>query len=262
MKRLFLSSPTSNVPPYRTIVVVHGFGFDVADPAHDPNIKFSPQFQKIFVGRGVQGFNYYSVPFGIKHLWRSWKHGRFNRYRYAWDLAEEAGVKLRQYINTRFLSGSGEVDLVGHSLGARVIASALDGKDTPPVNRVLLLNGAEHVSRYVRLLDRLKDGIIRPEFLNISVQTDDVLHKLGSLMSPGRFYESCIGQSGLMGCPINKRWMDIQLDNPYHQEIGKEFGWTLRGDNPGAYGDHWYSFKHDGNWDLYRKWLDGSLRIG
>lgn len=243
--------------PVRPIVVVHGFGYDPNSSGKDnPGETFVPLFQGMFPDREVKGFYYYSVPPGVGGVVRSWLHGRWNRYRYAWDLAGEAGISLRK--DLFYFGRQGGCDVIAHSLGSRVVASAFDSPEPLPVRRVLLLNGAEHISTYKRVLER--PGTRNTEFMNVCVKTDDVLRIMGGLFSPGRIYERCVGQVGL-GRYAPNRWIDMPLDDPEVATWGLWQGWLLRGDNPHHLGDHWYSFKFLGNRPLYKAWLNDKLLI-
>ncbi len=248
-------------PHTRPILVVHGFGYDPwGTVANSPQLSFVPQFSdRIFPGYHVIGHNYYSAPAGVCGVVNSWLAGRWNRYRHAWDLAEAEGLKLRKYIDAM----GEQVDIVCHSLGARVVASAFsqDYEDLfeGKVRRVILLNGAEHVSRWAEVLRRPR--LKQTQFLNICVKEDDVLAKLGSVLSPGRFHAPCVGQTGL-GAAAPDRWIDVCLDDPETKAAARRLaGYDLRGDNPSSYGDHNYSFKWKGNWPLYRDWIAGRWRI-
>lgn len=231
-------------------IVVHGFMYDPDDigGCNDPQ-KFFSDIRKV-VGRPVEGFSYYSVPFGFKftqpfkssyqfcRAWLgSWLNGYVHPYRYAWSQAEKAGWRLAKQLEKE----QEPVNLLCHSLGSRVVITAL--KYVPhKVNKVIILNGAELV--------RNSTGLQKTNIFNIVVSTDDVLKILGERFS-GDKNGKTIGQYGVPG------WDNIVLDDISTQEYYlKEYGWVIKGDNPKSYWDHWYSYRFEGNHKLIQHFLE------
>jgi hypothetical protein len=237
------------------VLLVHGFGYDPrASSLDNPHgaeraLATFPRWRRDLVPEGFQGvgFGWYSAPPGARHVLRSWRHGRWNRYRYAWDLAGAAGRTLASMI----VGLDVPVNILCHSLGSRVVIEAFRNASGLPVSNVVFMNGAEfaapayhcaRANRHVR-------------FVNLVVKADDVLSKLDTLFAPVSDLGSPIGLTGL-GIP-EPNWIDIDLDDEESQARGARRGWHLQGDNPEQYADHWYTFRHPGNHGLIRAALAG-----
>ncbi len=250
------SYPDPGLGPGAGVIAVHGFGFDPRKPVghkDNPETRLYPLWRRM-LEREVTGYAWYSVPPGVGRLWEAWTSSRWdrinwNRYYYAWHLAHAEAPRLCERVST----AGGPVDLICHSLGSRVVLSALE-HGCHNVRRVILLDGAEHCR------DAFKVARARPEveFLNIVVRTDGVLRWLGSLLSPRIGWHTTIGQRGL-GRDAPANWLEIVLDDRDWQDWGRTKGWVLRGNNRWSLGDHWYSYEWRGNWPLYRQFLKGSL---
>lgn len=241
------------------VIAVHGFMYDPADKggSNDP----APFFDEMsgITGRPVVGFPWYSAPFGLRaarplhslfqttRSWlASWAKGKLDPYKLAWSLALRAGDDLV----IKILNTPGPVDLVGHSLGARVVLRALPQLPEGKVRRVILFNGAE-LCRNAYEPVALTDAAI----LNIAVRRDQVLKLLGSRFS-GDGAGDCVGRVGLVNPPGH--WRDVFIDKAgVRARALQRRGWTLRGDAPGDFLDHSESYRFAGNADLVRAWLAG-----
>jgi hypothetical protein len=241
--------------------MVHGFRYHSAsvdtDNAH--RSTFPHWRTDIIPERHAIGYAWWSCPGGtfspLRHgisIADAWRHGRWNTYGRAWDLAAAAGEML-----ARALAGlpGPAIDMLAHSLGSRVVLAALRANPDLPVRQVVLLNGAE-LARTA-----LATALIRKDvqFINAVVETDDVLRLFGSMFEPDHLYARCAGQVGL-GKEAPANWRDLHLDDPAFQAWAAKQGWDdVRGDNPRRILDHWYTHKHPGNWPLIRAALDGRL---
>ena len=225
------------------LVFVHGFQYDPREPGPDhPEHTTYPLWRAMLEDRGDKTLPF--VWFSNPSRMDAWKHRRWNRYRWAWDLAEEAGRRLR---NT--LSSSEPVDIVCHSLGSRVVMQAL--RLGLRADKVLILNGAEYSSTG-EAVARMP-GVTR--FYNVVVREDDVLNKLARFAPGwgGKFMGNCGAFSHL------PNWQDLRLGNSLLLET---WAWehnlaVPEGDNPRRVSDHWYSFKNEENWPLYRAVFNG-----
>ena len=250
--RLLRRDPLGGVP----VVLVHGFGYDPWARGDDNPHVVGPLGQASTFGlwrrdlvpaRAAIGLGWYSVPVGWRGLWGAWRHRRWNRYRWAWDLAEQAGTVLAVLLRRL----DGPVDILCHSLGSRVVIAALGADTALPVKNVVFMNGAEfavpaafraRASRQVR-------------FVNLVVKADDVLAKLDTAFAPVSRQGPPIGLAGLGARPNN--WIDVALDDPQVQRWGATRGWHLAGDNPKQWADHWYTYRQPGNHGLIRAALNG-----
>ncbi|MGF1560773.1 MAG: hypothetical protein ACFB3T_01190 [Geminicoccaceae bacterium] len=251
-----------------TLIMVHGFNFDPFERGGDNPHRnlfaelWRPQLAEIApIRRGewdVFAFGWYSGEVREAEGWAgAWMNGRFNPYRWAWDLAENAGGVLADLIGWGPEDDPArtypEIMVMAHSLGSRVALEALHQLPPHRVSRVLLLNGAEYAQTA-----KVVAAYTRADVMNIHVRTDDVLDKLGETFAPERFMAAVVGRDGIRQPPPH--WVDVQLDSPDTQTYGRRFGLELEGDDPREYSDHWYSYKHVPNWRLYRAFLAGHWR--
>ena len=227
------------------VFMVHGFNYDPQATTRDNPFNYTFPLWEKMIGRPARyPHAWFSVPLTARNIWRAWRAGRWNRYRYAWDLAGDEAININP---------PDPCDMVCHSLGTRVVLTALLTRALP-VRRVLLLNGAEYASRGLAVARRRPDI----EFFNIVVPGDDVLNTLGRF-APG-FGGAFVGNAGVKDAPAN--WRDIRLDNPRVKAWAFNRGYTpvghnLAGDSPRKVGDHWFTFENRGNWPLYRAILAG-----
>jgi hypothetical protein len=234
-------------------MLVHGFGYDPNSPNRDnPDVYTFPRWEEI-VGKDTYRYGWYSVPFGFLSLLGAWMNKRWNRYRYAWDLAEKESAMFRE---TMFSLGSKEkVNILCHSLGSRLVLNSLDDDAdlSMYVGKVLILGGADS-ARHARKVGKKQPNI---EFYSTVVPEDDVLHKLGRF-APG-FTGKILGQAGI-ATPL-PNWTPLPLDNViWRTMMEKKHGWyEMSGDNPAKVADHWYVFENEHNWPLYRSILAGSF---
>ena len=198
---------------------------------------------------GAIGFGWYSVPFGFCGVLKSWRHGRYNSYRWAYDLAAEASLALARMI----LACERPCNILCHSLGSSVVLRAMESDNALPVSNVVFMNGAELSSRAYSVAKACP----HTRFVNLIVREDDVLRLLGSVAIPdGKLYSAVIGRNGLDGKSLSN-WVSVVLDHAEVQDWGLDHGWQLCGDNPDSIGDHWYTYKHKGNHGLIRAALGG-----
>ena len=238
--------------PGPAVVLVHGYSFDPTRPGADN--PFETQFmewKRALGDRRYVEFGWYSAPRTARGILDAWRNGHATTYGRAWSLAEQAGGLLAAILN----EASGPVSIVAHSLGTRVACEALNRTLPGKVGRVLFWNGAEYVRNARRT------AIARPDilFLNVAARCDDVLERLGDVFAPGS--GRCVGNDGLApDAPAN--WTDVFLDDSASRDWAAATGASLRGDDPRSIGDHRESFRHRGNWPLYRAFLDGAGIFG
>ncbi len=233
------------------VILVHGFHYDpwaldydnphFVGPLGDVS-TFGLWKRNLVPDRNSIGFGWYSLPRGF-HSWiKAWIHRRYNPYRYSFDLAWEAGGVLASMI-----SEIGEVDVLCHSLGSRVVLAALDQVKDLPMRNLVIMNGAELAIDGERVAKKNPQANIT----NLVVRSDRVLKHVGAIFAPkGGLYEFTLGQRPLKNAPPN--WKDVDLDHLGTQAWGRKKGWDLQGNNPDSIGDHWFTYKHPGNRGLIR----------
>lgn len=242
----------------RPLIAVHGFMYDPKDQGGSNSPEWFFADMEGIAGREVVGFSWYSAPFGfrlaqpVKSVFQtakawvaSWGAGSLHPYRHAWKLAVKAADDLVALIE----SVQGPVDIVAHSLGARVVLTALPSV-SPKVRRVVFFNGAE-LSKNARPLAALTSA----QFLNICVSSDRVLSLLGANFS-GDGDAPCLGSAGLLPPPL-ANWRDLVIDDPAVQARARARGWRLRGNDPKSFMDHGEAYRFAGNSRLVQAWLDG-----
>jgi len=237
---LSIESPNAN-----TVIMVHGFRYDTKSKGkNNPHLSTFPHWRENILSRtSAFGFGWWSCPGGLmlpNSIRKSILAGRWNTYRYAWDLAEEAGRGLAKII----IQFPHPVTLLCHSLGSRVVLGAVESDLALPVKRVVLLNGAELNGTALRIA-RKRQHI---KFFNLVVKEDEVLKKFGERFAPEDGV--CIGRVGL-GSEAPQNWVDLDLDSLVFKTWASSQGWPdVQGDNPSGYFDHWWTHKHEGNWPL------------
>jgi pimeloyl-ACP methyl ester carboxylesterase len=203
---------------------VHGFQYEPQAPnkEDDPRHILYPRWSRELREVGdFEGYEWYSYP----KTWDAWckaaEEGYPIRYYAAWDKAETKaawGVIGR----VRGLSQTyGKVNLIGHSLGTRVILCAIEQCPDLPINKVVLLSGADTVKHAESV--RVKCPV-----LNVIVEEDDVLGYLGRWFSPELGPEATIGRNEVKG---------------FHN-------WRPEGAD-----DHWDAWRTSSYWEKYREFL-------
>lgn len=209
-------------------LLIHGYNWDI--DTEDPEYK-QYWFWRLFATEPAIPYNWQSSP-----TWRdSWRNGRVHRYHRAWDMAADVGLVLRQDL----LKRKEPVNIICHSLGARVVLQALKTSESLPVKRVLIFNGSES-SRNASHICCLQPNI---EFYSVVVKADGVLRWFGGLGTPGKFYENVIGLHGVKGNDVN--WHDLFLG--------------AAGDFPGWGSDHNWSWRNPANIPIWKEVLAGKF---
>ena len=235
----------------KIVVMVNGFDYDPTEKGDDnPHRTLFEDWSRRVSAEDEEwrcfGFGWYSAELEPQSWLGSLIRGHWNPYRWGWELSEKAGGILAGVIHSHLrVEPQSEICIIAHSMGARVALCALGQLETGCVRRTLLLNGSEY-SQTARRIARYTECSV----LNVVVEADDVLGKLGRVFAPEAFIEAVVGQAGLLDPPDN--WLDIRLDDEATRDRAKESGYAdLQGDNPDRIADHWYSYTHDPNWGLF-----------
>jgi hypothetical protein len=263
-------APSALKPVSRpSVILINGFNFNPSlDNDDNPHRglftkRWLPHLMHLpHIARGnadLLGFGWFSAELKISSWVRAWLNGRYNPYRWGWDLAKKAAGVLSLVIgwdpgldDPRHLQPQlPPVDIIAHSLGVRVALAALRQVQPHRIRRVLLLNGAEY-SQTARVVAAYSQA----EVLNVVVQDDDVLALLGRAFAPEHFIAKVVGRDGIIGPP--RHWADVTLDDPQVQARAASAGWPdLEGNCPNQRSDHWYSYEHAPNWALFKSFLSG-----
>ena len=176
------------------VILIHGYRYSPARAADDPNRlmfalhparpgrKFVSWPARLgFRARGLAdglclGFAWPAAPVDQGGPWA----GRFAR---AYAAAGRAGTALARLLETiDRLSPGRAVDLIGHSLGARVALSAAAGMEGGRLGQVILLGGAEWDGRAVDALSA--PGAAGARVYNVTSRENDLYDWLFTRFGP------------------------------------------------------------------------------
>lgn len=151
------------------------------------------------------------------------------------------------------LSPGRALDVVGHSLGARVALAALPHAAPAHFQRLILLAGAETRNLARQAMQSAAGRAV--EVINVTTRENDVFDALFEwLIHAGR--GTSIGQ-GLTDAPAN--WRDMWLDRPETLGALARMGHTVAP----AVGrvSHWSPYLRPGVFSVYRALLSGALPL-
>ncbi len=203
------------------VVLIHGFRYDPARPGNDPHrglfstdpgrgntrirswpggLGFSGDRDGLCIGFGWPACTASPGTIAVR--------GRTS-FAAVYDAAPEYGRMLARLI--RFIQESAPgrpVDILAHSLGARVALSSLPHLNRAP-GRMVLLGAAEFEVNARAFLAALP-GTDRPEIYNVTGRFNDIYDALFEVAAPRRGVR---GRS--LGCGLRGEepgWLDIQID--------------------------------------------------
>jgi hypothetical protein len=169
--------------------------------------------------------------------------------------AAAAGAALAEMAATvAQIDAARALDVIGHSMGARVALAALHHAKPGHLRRLILLAAAE--TRGPALTAARSPAGQAAQIINVTTRENDLfdfLYEWG--VAGGR--DTAIGQG--LGCALNN-WTHLQLDAASHLRALARLGYGLP--SPPARICHWSPYIRPGTFSLYRAVLDGSLDIG
>ncbi|GAB4264991.1 MAG: hypothetical protein Kow0013_12680 [Pararhodobacter sp.] len=245
-------------PGVPVVILVHGRGYDPSVPARDPHrLIFAP---RAWHGRSRHvswprrlGF---ALPGPRQPLGLCLAFGWFSTGD-VWSAtgrADGAAPMLARLVQIiRRADPARRVDLIGHSLGARVILGALPLLAAGMVDRVLLLAGADFLHRAKRALDSPAGR--SAEIFNITTRENDLYDFLFERAHAPFGGERALGH-GLPGAP---NWLDLQLDHPATEAALRRLGLPLAA--PRARICHWSVYLRPGVFRLYRRLIHDRARL-
>ncbi|SMX43321.1 alpha/beta hydrolase [Actibacterium lipolyticum] len=234
------------------IVLIHGFKFSPFQESRSPHehiLSLSPKpknrraiswptelgFTDLHPNEGL------CISFGWDasgHIWRACAN------------AEHAGKALAQLtaIISQLRPGQ-RVDVMTHSLGARVTLSGMAQMPPRALRRVVLMTPAEMTSRARAALDTPAGQCA--EFLNITSRENDLYDLMfEGLVAPHRPGDRALGQGGFSK---RRNWLDLQIDHPDTLEGLARIGLHIA--PPSRRVCHWSPYLRPGMFDLYRAFL-------
>lgn len=235
------------------VIMVHGKGYAPADPSCDPH-------RLIFAARPGHGTSRnvswprrlgFALPgprrplglcigFGWTATGRIWQ---------ATAAADGAALQLARLVQMiRRADPERRVDLIGHSLGARVILGAIPLLAEGALGRAVLLNGADVLHRAAAALDSPAGRA--GEFFNITTRENDLYDFLFERALAPLGGASALGRGLRQPGQGARNWLDLQIDHPATAAALRSLGLPLA--PPRARICHWSVYLRPGTFRLYR----------
>ncbi|WP_430449089.1 alpha/beta hydrolase [Rhodophyticola sp.] len=140
-----------------------------------------------------------------------------------------------------------QVNIIAHSLGARVALAALDDLGAHDVARMILLSGAEYRGTADRALAGRSTRV-----LNVTSGENALFDMLFRALVPAPRWRDRPLSAGL-GHP-HPRWIDLAIDAPAHRMALARLGYPIR--PPATRICHWSGYLRPGLFPLYRAVFD------
>ncbi|PJE32059.1 Alpha/beta hydrolase of unknown function [Pseudooceanicola antarcticus] len=235
------SGPSPSPRPAPVIIMVHGYRFQPGDPVHCPHSHIlsdhdaHPCRKAVSWPRGLGiGADRLGLAFGWPARGSIWQAHR---------QADAAGRALAQVITLiRQIDPQREIHAIGHSLGARVLLSALSALGAPALGQVLLLAGADHVSHLEAA--RASPAGRSARLLHVTSR-ENLLYDL--------LLAGLVGGKGagdrVLGRAVHPALPQLRLDDPQHLAGLAAMGFALG--RPERRICHWSSYLRPGAFPLY-----------
>jgi len=235
------------------VVMIHGYRFAPGIAGHCPHghiLSMNPptddrkaiSWPRHLCLTGTQG-----LAIGLGWAARGSVQGAYRRAAAAGRALANLATLIRQIDPDR------QIDVIGHSLGARVALQALVHAHPGDFRRVILLAAAE-TRRPARVAMDTPAGRTT-QVINVTTRENDLFDfALEWLVSVGT--DTALGQGPGRALP---NWLDLQIDQPATLSVLSRLGHTLP--PPPARICHWSPYLRPGIFALYRAMLDGSLPL-
>ncbi|ATG47483.1 hypothetical protein CEW89_07800 [Celeribacter ethanolicus] len=226
------------------VICIHGYKFSPHVPAHDPHdhiLALDPELtsRKVLSWPRALGFGTGTAQEGLC-IALGWE-ARGTIWQ-AYDMARQTGEALARLI----WKMDRPVQLIGHSLGARVILSALPRLPAVAVRRAILLAGAEFRSAAYHALDSEAGRTV--EILNVTSRENrlyDLMFEMA--LRPDHGASRALG-AGLGA--LRRNWCDLAIDNVRARAVLDRLGYPIPA--PDRRVCHWSPYLRAGLFDLYR----------
>ena len=254
-----IAAALAALPPGSPVVImVHGKGYDPAEPGLDPHrLLFAPR-------PGHGGSRHVSWPRRLGFALPAPRAPRGLCLGFGWGAtgslwaataaADRAAPMLARLIQMiRRADPDRAVDLIGHSLGARVILGSVPHLAAGALGRVILLAGADLTRHAAEALDTPAGR--RAEILNITTRENDLFDALFERALAPFGGAAALGR----GLPRHPNWLDIQIDHPATAAALRALGLPLAA--PRARICHWSVYLRPGTFRLYRALIHDRARL-
>lgn len=193
---------------------------------------------------GLDGARGLAIGFGWNASGTLWQaHGR----------ARAAGAALAELAaRVRQIDPARRLDVVGHSMGARVALAALPLAAPGDLRRLILLAGAEARGTALCALDSPAGRAV--QVVNVSTRENDLFDALYEWLIHAGLRTS-VGQG--LGHRAPENWRDLWIDHAAGRAGLARLGYPLPAP-PGRI-SHWSPYLRPGLFTLYRALIDGSL---
>jgi len=251
-------------PDAPVVILIHGYKFDPGPthrPQDDPHrslyafgadlgswkvrswpegLGFHPQSPE---GGLCIGFGWPAIEPHFPHLLGARRTG----FAAVYDRAADYGFHLAELIaRIRGLDPGRPVDLLAHSLGARVALCALPHLEAAP-DRIVLLGAAEFDARARESLAAHR-GLRQPQVYNVTARANDFYDAMFETFAPRRGWrERAVGLGLRDPLPF---WLDVQLDRQDLTDWINAQGIALKPSE--ARLCHWSFYTRGGAFDVYQ----------
>ena len=237
---------TDHAPGAPVVVMIHGYKHTPSVPGHSPHnhiLALRPTRggrslswpRHLGFGRGDAGEGL-AIAFGWEARGSIWQ---------AYREAERAGRALAEVIRLVRASHSGRVDVIAHSLGARVALQAM--RELPPASlgRAILLSGAEFQDEAVRAL--ASPAGRTAEVLNVTSGENRIFDLMFE-----RLLQAPISSGRAIGVGLPDpvaRWTDLRIDCAATRAHLSNLGFRIAA--PANYICHWSGYMRPGLFPIY-----------
>ena len=248
------------------LIMIHGYKYHPRDAATDPHrLLFSGRMDG--VGKAAiswpleLGFGPLSLEDGLA-IGFGWEgrpshkirpKPRLKSFAHVYGQANRAGGHLARLLGwIGELAPERRVDLIAHSLGARVAFCAISRGATHNLGRLILMGGAEYASVVDRCFRRLEVTDQLEVFCVRTRQNAFVDFLFESFAPRATPHDFAIGR-GYQGPP--QRWLNIRLDDPATLAMLSARGIGISPQSTGKLVDHWGFYQRAGIMRFYRQLL-------
>lgn len=240
------------------VVLIHGFKFSPFDPARDPHghiLSLNPptgcrkarSWPRALGFDGVTPRNGLCIGFGWEATGSIWQaYGR---------AGQSGGVLAKLIERIHQLRPNQQIDILAHSLGARVALSALPHLPAHTLRRMILMTPAETMQAATRALESPAGR--STEFINVTSRENDLYDfAFEWLIAPHRLGDRSLSHRCHSPLP---NWLTLQIDQGATLQALRDLGFQIAA--PEHRICHWSTYLRPGIFSLYRALLASDLPL-